>query len=188
MVPPGISQKGAANETPEKNKIVPDMQNPEVAGSEEWQSFHKHTQYSVARLGNYSGNTILIPLQKIDIEVNKSEYKWIFLFWSLWLIFGTCAQDWAFWVVCSATWPPRALSFLGVTVLFCSDLPHQCAAPTVSHSTNLRAEDRILPGSSVTINIGKLLWDLVLDLKKVCWLQENFECSVSNLVTAIFWL
>lgn len=99
MVPPGISQKGAANETPEKNKIVPDMQNPEVAGSEEWQSFHKHTQYSVARLGNYSGNTILIPLHKIDIEVNESEYKWIFLFWSLWLIFGTCTQD---WVVCSA--------------------------------------------------------------------------------------
>lgn len=129
MVPPGISQKGTANETPEKNKIVPDMQNPEVAGSEEWQSFHKHTQYSVARLGNYSGNTILIPLEKIDIEVNKSEYKWIFLFWSLWLVFGTRAQDWALWVVCSAAKPLRALSFLGSAVLFSSDLPHHGAAP-----------------------------------------------------------
>lgn len=129
MVPPGISQKGAANETPEKNKIVPDMQNPEVAGSEEWQSFHKHTQYSVARLGNYSGNTILIPLQKIDIEVNKSQYKWIFLFWSLWLIFGTCAQDWALWVVCSAAKPPRVLSFLGPAVFFSSDLPRHDAPP-----------------------------------------------------------
>lgn len=174
MVPPGISQKGAANETPEKNKIVPDMQNPEVAGSEEWQSFHKHTQYSMARLGNYSGNTILIPLQKIDIEMSKSEYKWIFLFWKLWLIFGTCARDWAFWVFCSAAWALRALSFLGLADLFSSALPHHGAAP-VSHSTNLRAEDHILPGSSVTVNIGKFLWDPVLDLKKICWLQETLN-------------
>jgi len=35
MMPPGLSQKGAVNKTPENNKIVPDMQTPEVAGSEE---------------------------------------------------------------------------------------------------------------------------------------------------------
>lgn len=171
MVPPGISQKGAANETPEKNKIVPDMQNPEVAGSEEWQSFHKHTQYSVARLGNSAGNTILIPLQKIDTEVNNSEYKWIFLFWNLWLIFGTCTQDWALWVSCSAAWALRALSFLGPVVFF-SDLPHRGAAPQLPTAPILGLKTTILPESSVTMNVGKLLWDPVLDLKKVCWLQE----------------
>lgn len=177
-MPPGTSQKGAANKTPEKNKIVPDMQTPEVAGSEEWQRFHKHTQYSVAQLGNCSGNTILIPLQKNDIEVK--------VFWvqidSCFLkfvaemhvshFFGALAPGWALWDSCSGAWAPRALSLLGSGV--CS---LQICLTMVQHHSfpqdHFRAEDRILPGSPATINLGRPHWDPILNLKKVCLLWET---------------
>lgn len=177
-MPPGISQKGAANKTPEKNKIVPDMQTPEVAGSEEWQRFHKHTQYSVVQLGNCSGNTILIPPQKNGIEgkvlwvqINFSFLKFVAEM-HVSHFFGTLAPGWALWDSCSGAWVPWALSLLGPGV--CSLLI--CLTMVQPHSFPqdcLRAEDHILPGYPAIINLGKPRWDPVFDLKKVCWLWET---------------
>lgn len=98
--------------------------------------------------------------------------------------FGILAPAWALWGACSAAWAPRALSLLGPAVCshpFCLTVVQPHSFP----QHRLRAEDRIFPGTSATVNLGKSLWDPILNLKKVCWLQETLN-AVSNLVTDVF--